>query len=139
MHWYLDVLKKYWVFTGRARRTQYWMFVLFDITIAIALAVIDAIIGSRVIAVYFYTIVMVAPRAGVMVRRLHDTNRSAWWLLISLIPFGQIVLLVFLVLDGTPGSNDYGPDPKAATASTGHSETAIRDNKTATHQADPVA
>jgi uncharacterized membrane protein YhaH (DUF805 family) len=116
MNWNLDVLKnKYAVFSGRARRTEYWMFFLFNLLIAIGIAIIEAVIGTGGILGIVFSLAMLVPGIAVTVRRLHDTERTGWWILISLIPFlGWIVLLVFMVLDSHPGDNAYGPNPKAA-------------------------
>jgi uncharacterized membrane protein YhaH (DUF805 family) len=121
MNWYIDVLKKYAVFNGRARRKEYWMFLLFNIVISIVLALIDTTLGLMVaggsigVLGLIYGLAVLLPGIGVAIRRLHDTNRSGWWLLIGFVPFiGVIVLLVFMVLPGTAGANDHGPDPKAA-------------------------
>ena len=116
MNWYLDVLKnKYAVFTGRARRKEYWMFFLFNILIAVGIAIIESIIGTGGILGIIFSLAMLVPGIAVTVRRLHDTGRSGWWILISLIPvIGWIILLVFMVLEGQPGDNEYGPNPKAA-------------------------
>jgi uncharacterized membrane protein YhaH (DUF805 family) len=117
MNWYLDVLKKYCVFQGRARRKEYWMFTLFSVLIYIALMIIEGILGMGgeglgVLSI-LYSLAVLLPSLGVSVRRLHDTGRSGWWLLISLVPLiGGIVLLVFLVLDSQPGANQHGPNPK---------------------------
>ena len=123
MNWYLEVLKKYAVFSGRARRKEYWFFVLFNIIIGLVLGFIDGVIGSAsaeagVGLLYgIYTLAILIPSIAVGVRRLHDTDRSGWWLLIGLIPLiGAIVLLVFMVQGGKPGANQYGADPKAAAA-----------------------
>ncbi|MFE3638768.1 DUF805 domain-containing protein [Streptomyces cellostaticus] len=116
MHWYIDVLKKYAVFSGRARRQEYWMFFLFNIVISIVLTIIDAAIGSSVPAV-IYSLATLLPGLGVAVRRLHDTGRSGWWLLIGFVPLvGMIILIVFLATEGKPESNQYGPNPKYAQA-----------------------
>lgn len=122
MNWYLEVLKKYAVFTGRARRKEYWFFVLFNVIIAIALTVVDMSTGlyDEVYEVgllsSLYSLAVLLPSIAVSVRRLHDIGRTGWWLLIAFIPLiGAIVLLVFAVLDSTPGDNQYGPNPKAAT------------------------
>jgi uncharacterized membrane protein YhaH (DUF805 family) len=119
MNWYLEVLKKYAVFSGRARRKEYWFFVLFNILISIALGVIDNLTGTYDAKAGvgllggLYSLGVLIPALAVSVRRLHDTNRSGWWLLIALIPLiGAIVLLVFMVQDSDPGSNEYGPNPK---------------------------
>jgi uncharacterized membrane protein YhaH (DUF805 family) len=123
MNWYLEVLKKYAVFSGRARRKEYWYFVLFNILISIGLTIVDMVIGTYndvmgVGVLYgLYSLAVLIPGIAVSVRRLHDTNRSGWWLLIGLVPLiGVIVLLVFVVSDSTPGGNQYGPNPKGVEA-----------------------
>jgi len=123
MNWYLEVLKKYAVFGGRARRREYWYFALFNILISIALAIIDGVTGTLSAEAgigllgAFYALAVLIPGIAVSVRRLHDTSRSGWWLLIVLVPLiGAIVLLVFMVQDSQAGENQYGPNPKAATA-----------------------
>jgi len=119
MNWYIEVLKKYAVFQGRARRKEYWMFTLFNVLIAMGLAFIDVFAGlaneDGVGALStIYSLAVLLPGLGVAVRRLHDIGRSGWWLLIALVPVvGAVVLLVFAVLDSEPGSNEYGPNPKA--------------------------
>ena len=122
MNWYLEVLKKYAVFSGRARRKEYWYFVLFNIIISIVLVMIDGMTGSFSaegglgLLSGIYTLAVLIPSVAVSVRRLHDTNRSGWWLLISLVPLiGGLVLLVFLVFDSEPEENQYGANPKLAT------------------------
>jgi uncharacterized membrane protein YhaH (DUF805 family) len=122
MNWYIEVLKKYAVFGGRARRKEYWYFVLFNIIVSIFLAVIDVVTGSFSeeagigLLGGIYALAVLVPGIAVSIRRLHDTDRTGWWLLIGLIPLiGAIVLLVFMVQDGHPGENQYGPDPKVAT------------------------
>ena len=119
MNYYIEVLKKYAVFNGRARRKEYWMFVLFSIIIGIVLRIIDNLIGldegsfTTVLLSSLYSLAVLIPSLAVSVRRLHDTNRSGWWLFISLVPFvGPIVLLMFLVTDSHPDENQYGPNPK---------------------------
>lgn len=121
MNWYLGVLQKYAVFSGRARRKEYWMFFLFNVIISIILAVVDRMTGmfseASGVGVFesIYGLAILLPSLAVAVRRLHDTDRSGWWLLIGLIPvIGAIVLLVFLVQDSKPGHNQYGPNPKEA-------------------------
>jgi len=111
MDWYLDVLKKYAVFEGRARRKEYWMFFLFNIIIAVVLGIIDGILGIGVLSA-IYMLAVLVPGIAVTVRRLHDTGRSGWWILIGLVPIVGLVLLVFMFLDGTPGPNKYGPSPQ---------------------------
>ncbi len=119
MNWYLLVLKKFADFNGRARRTEYWMFVLFNIIFGIVAAVIDNVVGTAIDGVgygLFYILYMLAvliPGLAVAVRRLHDTGKSGWMLLVALIPLvGAIWLLVLMVTEGTPGENQYGSNPK---------------------------
>ena len=122
MHWYIDVLKKYTVFEGRARRKEYWIFALISALILIFLSLIDEMTGWKVwddegVLSLVYSIAVFVPTLAVVVRRLHDTDRSGWWVLIALIPLvGAIVLLVFLILKGNEGDNRFGPDPKAEEA-----------------------
>ncbi len=113
MNWYLEVLKKYAVFSGRARRKEYWMFLLFSMLIAIGIGIIEGIIGSPGIIGLLYSFAVLIPSLAVSVRRLHDTDRSGWWLLVAFVPFiGGLVLLVFMLLDSTPGQNSFGANPK---------------------------
>lgn len=122
MNWYLGVLKKYTEFGGRARRKEYWFFVLFNMIVAIVLGVIDGALGLYMIEQEeaqvgllggIYSFAVLLPSLAVSVRRLHDTDRSGWWILIALIPvIGAIVLIIFMVLDSQPGSNRFGPNPK---------------------------
>lgn len=119
MNWYLEVLKKYAVFDGRARRKEYWYFFLINTVISIFLAFIDSFTGTISeeaglgLLSGIYALAVLIPGLSVTVRRLHDTDRSGWWILIGLIPvIGGIALLVFMVLDSTPGDNQYGPNPK---------------------------
>jgi uncharacterized membrane protein YhaH (DUF805 family) len=119
MDWYMKVMKNYVGFSGRARRREYWMFTLFNLIAAILIAVIDNVLGTTTatglgMLGLLYALLVFLPSLAVCVRRLHDTGRSGWWVLIALIPLlGAIVLLVFMVLDGNRGNNEYGPDPKA--------------------------
>jgi uncharacterized membrane protein YhaH (DUF805 family) len=119
MQWYLDVLRKYAVFAGRARRREFWMFTLVSFVISIVLSILDAVIGTDYGAGYgllatIYGLAILIPSLAVGVRRLHDIGRTGWWILIGLIPcIGLIVLLVFYAQDGQRTTNEYGPDPKA--------------------------
>ena len=118
MNYYLDVLKKYAVFEGRAARKEYWMFALFNIIIGVILTLIGRLIGFNFL-MSIYTLAILLPGLAVTARRLHDTGRSAWWILIGLIPFiGAFVLLVFATLDSQPGQNQYGANPKGETVAT---------------------
>ncbi|XHR29112.1 MAG: DUF805 domain-containing protein [Chthoniobacteraceae bacterium] len=122
MDWYIAVLKNYAVFSGRARRKEYWYFFLFNFIITLILAVIASLLGAIPHTEAFnllnglYSLAVLIPSIAVTVRRLHDTDRSGWWILISFIPLvGAIVLLVFTIQDSTPGDNQYGPNPKEIT------------------------
>ena len=116
MNGYLATLKKYADFNGRARRTEYWLFVLFSMVIAMVLGVVDYVLGTPGIIGLIFALAILIPSIAVGVRRLHDSDRSGWWLLIAFIPIiGTIALLIFLLLDGTPGDNRFGSNPKAAT------------------------
>lgn len=117
MNWYLEVLKKYAVFEGRAQRTEYWVFFLVNLIITFVLGFVEGLVGGPGVISLIYSLAVLIPGIAVTIRRLHDTDRSGWWLLIALIPaIGAIVLLVFMVLDGTPGKNQYGSNPKAGVA-----------------------
>jgi uncharacterized membrane protein YhaH (DUF805 family) len=99
-------------FSGRARRSEYWFFALFCFLAYVAATVLDAALGVRVLSV-LTSLGLLLPSLAVGVRRLHDTDRTGWWLLIGLVPFaGAIVLLVFACLDSQPFPNRYGPSPK---------------------------
>lgn len=113
MEWYLSVLKNYAGFSGRARRQEYWMFLLFNMIIAFVLGFIEGIFGSPGIIGMLYSLAVLIPSIAVSMRRLHDTGRSGWWMLIGFIPvLGAIVLLIFFVQDSMQGENQYGPSPK---------------------------
>ncbi len=122
MNTYFAVLKKYGDFSGRARRSEYWSFVLISTVIYLVLLCADMFVQAAknsaglgilgVLAVIYYLAALL-PALAVFVRRLHDTGRSGWWWFISIVPIvGAIVLLVFLVTDSQPGANQYGPNPK---------------------------
>lgn len=119
MKWYLKVLKQYADFSGRARRTEYWMFVLFNLIFAIVAIILDNVIGTAIEGVgygllyFIYALAVLIPALAVAVRRLHDIGKSGWMILIGLIPFiGGIWLLVLFVTEGNEGENEYGKDPK---------------------------
>src|SRR4051812_13975540 len=108
MEWYLKVLKNYVGFQGRARRKEYWMFTLFSIIVSVILSIVENMIGLPAVLTTLYSLAVLLPSLAVSVRRLHDTGRSGWWLLIALIPFiGAIVLLVF-VCEDSKENNRYG-------------------------------
>ena len=118
MNWYIEVLKKYAVFNGRARRKEYWYYVLFSLIISIVLIFIDQAIGTFDMEAGIgalsgiYALAVLIPGIAVTIRRLHDTDRTGWWILLFLIPLiGPLVLLVFMILDSSPDENQYGPNP----------------------------
>lgn len=121
MNWFVMALKKYAVFTGRSQRSEYWYFTLFYILIVIGLTVIDGFTGSLSeksgmgLLSGLFALAVVIPSIAVGARRLHDIDRTAWWLLIGLIPMvGIITLLIFFAQDSTVGSNRFGANPKAS-------------------------
>ena len=119
MNWYLEVLKKYAVFEGRARRKEYWFFVLFNVLVSMALGFVDWLTGNinpdtgLGLLSGIYGLGVMIPGMAVSVRRLHDTGRSGWWLLITFVPvIGAVVFFYFMVLDSNPEINEYGALPK---------------------------
>ncbi|MFG3345987.1 DUF805 domain-containing protein [Streptomyces sp. NPDC048018] len=116
MNWYLEAFKKYAVFSGRARRKEFWMFQLFNLLASIIASVIDGALGIQLLSL-IYLLAVLVPSLAIAVRRLHDTGRSGWWLLIGLIPLvGAIVLLVFYCTEGDQAPNEHGTNPKLAGA-----------------------
>ncbi|WP_429058504.1 DUF805 domain-containing protein [Aeromonas veronii] len=115
MNWYISVLKQYAVFSGRARRTEYWMFVLCNVIVMLLLGMVDKLIGGdNELISSIYSLAVLLPSLAVAARRLHDTDRSAWWLLLGLIPIiGTLVLIYFMACNGQQGPNRFGDDPKA--------------------------
>lgn len=123
-----EAIKSFWAnyanFKGRARRSEYWFIALFLFLTNLAAAVIDfVLLGSDIdrfianggggLVGLVWLLATVLPALSVLVRRLHDTGRSGWWVLIGLVPFaGGIVLFIFSVFDTFPGENTYGPSPK---------------------------
>lgn len=116
------VTQHYADFNGRARRAEYWYFMLFNLLITYGLiglgfALGDSAFGILYIVANLISLGFLLPGIGVMVRRLHDTNRSGWWFFIAFIPLvGIIALIVFLASEGDSGTNKYGPDPKGSSA-----------------------
>ncbi len=107
MDYFIGALKQYADFTGRARRKEYWMFILIYMIINIVLAVLGLDAVSMLVG-----LVLLIPSISIATRRLHDIGRSGWWQLIVLVPFiGMIVLIFFLVQD-SHDANDYGANPK---------------------------
>lgn len=118
MNWYIKVLKDYAVFSGRARRKEFWLFVLFHILIVFGVSLVDVAIGTA--NVYqgigllsgLYLVAVFMPGLAVTVRRLHDRGLTGWLALIGLIPFvGGLIMLVLMALPGTPEDNAYGSNP----------------------------
>lgn len=120
MNYYIECMtSKYFCFTGRARRKEYWMFVLFNVIAAFVVGFVGGFlagltgIGALALLGALYNLAAIIPGLAVGIRRLHDIGRSGWWCLIALVPFvGVIILLVFMILDSQPGENEYGPNPK---------------------------
>ena len=107
-------LSKYATFHGRARRSEYWWFALFNLIVSVIAAIIDQALGGGQIFQVVVSLALFLPSLAVAIRRLHDTNRSGWWILIGLIPLvGFIILIVWFCTDSAPGDNNYGPYPKA--------------------------
>lgn len=124
MEWMLMPLKRYADFSGRSRRKEYWMFTLMNFIVAIVLygmiiAGLDfttgdlsavGMLGAGLLVIYALAILV--PSLAVQVRRFHDQDKSGWFVLLGFIPaVGGLIVLVFMCLPGTPGSNQYGPDP----------------------------
>ena len=117
MHWYLEVIKKYAVFSGRARREEFWMFFLFNIIVSGAIGGVAGILAAMLhspgvvgIIIAIYSLAMLIPSIAVSIRRMHDIGRSGWWIIVP------VVHLVFLFLDSQPGENEYGSNPKATSS-----------------------
>ena len=112
---YLSVLKdKYAQFNGRASRTEYWTFTLVNAAISIVLILIERAFGgqgSGFLSTIFGFGVLI-PGIAVLIRRLHDTDRSGWWALLAVLPLANLVLLAFMFFDGTQGANRFGENPK---------------------------
>ena len=121
MEWATLPLKRYAEFTGRSRRKEYWMFTLLAIGIYIVASILDRIAGMNGMIAGRYgpitalvALGLLVPSLAVSIRRLHDSDRSGWWLLLGLVPMvGGIIVLVLMALDGTRGANRFGADPKA--------------------------
>ena len=113
MNYYFKVLQNYVTFTGRARRKEYWMFVLFNVIIAIILGIIDRVIGSynyetrQGLFSNLYSLAILLPSIAVGIRRMHDVGKSGWFMLIP------IYDLILACTEGDKGDNKYGADPKA--------------------------
>ena len=101
-------------FSDRACRSEYWYWFLFVVLGQIVTAIVDSVIGIQ-LTTGIFSLVVLLPGIAVRVRRLHDLDRSGWWLLLGFIPLvGTIILIVWFCTRGTPGPNRFGPDPLAA-------------------------
>ncbi len=106
MNWYLKVWKNYANFNGRARRKEYWMFILFNAIISYGLQALVFVDESLALLSGLYSLAVLIPSIAVAVRRMHDVGKSGWFLLIP------IYNLILAATNGDEGSNEYGVDPK---------------------------
>ena len=113
MNWYINCITKNYVnFNGRARRKEYWMYTLFNVIACFIVILLDGLLGLSYILFAIYALATILPTLAVAVRRLHDTGKSGWWLLLQFVPFCNILLFFFCLIDSTPGTNQYGENPK---------------------------
>ena len=123
MNWYIAVLKKYAVFSGRASRSEFWFFVLFNIIAGIILGIIDGIAQTNGIIGMVYNLAVFLPSLAVGIRRIHDSGKSGWFILV---PFYNIYLYI---IDGTHGENKFGPRPMATAPKMDMAEEKMDDKK----------
>lgn len=110
---FIETIKKGYQFKGRARRREYWYFILAEFVISVVLLIPVYVLGhSAMILTSLFSLFIFLPWLDVSVRRLHDTNRSGKWMLISLIPFAGFILLYFMCQDSSAGDNRFGLNPK---------------------------
>jgi uncharacterized membrane protein YhaH (DUF805 family) len=102
-------LQRYLEFGGRSTRAEYWWWALFNAIVVLTATLIDGLIGTYPLMYGICALGLFLPSLAVSVRRLHDTNKTGWWFLMALVPFGGIVLLVFFVLGSDKEINKYGP------------------------------
>lgn len=115
LDWFKKALRNYTNFSGRARRKEYWYFVLVQMGLIIVAMILDAIIFNSETGLFYIVVALglFLPGLAVTIRRLHDTSRSGWWFLLSILPLiGSIVLLVFLASDTKLETNQWGPPAK---------------------------
>src|SRR5258708_37871613 len=123
MAWYLLAWRRAADFGGRSRRTEYWMFQLFNVLAALALGLLafgwGALFGEKdgfnvfAVSMGMFGVVSFIPALSITIRRLHDIGRSGWWYFIAFVPLlGGLILFVFTLLDGDPDRNEYRPNPK---------------------------
>ncbi|MBV9030395.1 MAG: DUF805 domain-containing protein [Pseudonocardiales bacterium] len=137
MRWYLRVLRHYADFSGRARRTEYWLFTLVSLVISIGTFMVDHLLGmEKTIAGQYgpatlvYLLAVLVPTLAVGARRLHDTGRRGWWQLMWPIPVLNIALLLMLCGVSRPGTNRWGPNPLCAHTTEGAARTPTRADET---------
>ena len=116
MKYFLLAFKNYATFNGRSNRSEFWYFTLFSIICIVLALVLDRLMADvfqNVPVIYFvFILATLVPNLAVTVRRLHDQDKSGWWIFTGVIPFiGSIWLLILLAMEGTKGPNKYGPDP----------------------------
>ena len=112
-YWKLVVLERYAQFTGRSRRAEFWWYALANLIISIVFNILGQATVAFSIVGFIYALAVLIPGIAVGIRRLHDTDKSGWWLLIAFVPLvGAIVLIVFFATDGTRGTNQYGTSEK---------------------------
>jgi len=112
-YWKQVVLERYAQFTGRSRRAEFWWYALANFIVSVVLQLLIAVSSVFWVLYVVYGLAVLIPGIAVGIRRLHDTDKSGWWLLIGLIPIvGLIVLIVFFATDGLPGANKYGTSEK---------------------------
>ena len=113
MNYWLGCFTKYATFSGRARRKEYWMFILFNMLVAFGVNIVDAVLGMEGVLAAGYSLAVLIPAWAVFTRRMHDIGKSGWWYLINFIPLvGQIIFIVLACKDSTE-DNQWGPNPKA--------------------------
>ena len=128
MEWMFLPYKRYADFSGRSRRKEYWMFTLFILIVYVVLWVLGGGMSEMadpyaepefniwMIVLVIFALATIIPGLAVQVRRFHDQDKSGWFVLLGFIPFiGGLIVLVFMLLEGTRGENRFGPDPKGAT------------------------
>ncbi len=116
MKWFIYVVKdNYMNFYGRARRTEYWMFVLINMLIGAVLGILSWALGTfGIVLANIYSLALLLPGLALSVRRLHDINKSWPWIFINFVPLvGTIWYIILMCTEGVSGDNQYGPDPKA--------------------------
>jgi uncharacterized membrane protein YhaH (DUF805 family) len=122
MKYYFEAFRKYAIFSGRATRSEYWFFYLYQLIAICIIAFFSGLVGGFLglnesgieVLLYIYFVASLLPHVAVAVRRLHDTGKSGWWMLLGLVPLINLIVLFFLMEDSQPGPNRYGPNLKGA-------------------------